>query len=338
MPKTQEAAADPTTRTREEIGRERLLALYERMLLIRRFEEQTIRSYQAKHIAGFLHTYIGTEAVATAFLDHLLPQDCVVTSYRCHAQALLLGLNPKELMAELYGKVTGNVRGKGGSMHFFSKEKNFLGGHGIVGGQTPIGTGGAFACKYRKNGGISVTFMGDGAVAQGTFHESLNLASLWSLPALYLIENNQWGMGTACDRALAVSNLAEDKAPGYNVKGYTIDGVDLFGLWKLAKKVVADIRKTSRPVIVEAKSVRFVGHSVSDAQPYRTRADIDELRASKDCLDRVSSALQSAGWADQAALEAIDQRLRAVVAEAVAYAEASPVPPMSELKRHVLAE
>ena len=326
-----------------EIGKERLLELYRRMLLIRRFEEKTVAGVRQKKIAGFLHTYIGTEPVAVGMYDHLDVvdpdgYDYTVTSYRCHAQALLSGLDPKELMAELYGKVTGNVRGKGGSMHFFSKTHRMLGGHGIVGGQTPVGTGGAFAIKYRKEPGVSVTFLGDGAVAQGTLHESLNLASLWDLPAIYVVENNQWGMGTASTRAVSVDMIAESKAPGYGIKGYTVDGSDIFATWKAFKDIVAEVRATSRPVLVEAKSVRFMGHSVSDSQPYRTRSDIDSLRSSKDGLLKPAVALIDADWATEAELDSIDENVREVVAEAVQFAEESPLPPMSELQRHVFAE
>lgn len=323
---------------REEIGRERLVELYRRMLLIRRFEEKCILGARQKKIAGFLHLYIGQESTATGFYDHLDSSiDATVTSYRDHAQALLLEIPPRELMAELFGKVTGNVRGKGGSMHYFSKEKNFLGGHGIVGGQIPVGTGGAFANKYRKNGGVSVTFMGDGASAQGTFHESLNLASLWDLPAIYVIENNEYGMGTACDRAVSVEMIAESKAPGYNMQGYTVDGTSLYACWKLAKEVVAHVRKESRPVLIEAKGVRFTGHSVSDSQPYRTKDDIAALRASRDCLKLIEADLRETKWASEDDIDDIDTGIKAVVQDAWDYAEESPEPPLSDLKRHVFA-
>ena len=323
-------------RIREEIGRERLIELYRRMLLIRRFEERCIAAARSKKIAGFLHLYIGQEAIATGAYDHLDPDtDYSVTSYRDHAQPLLLGLDPGELMAELYGKVTGNVRGKGGSMHFFSAEKKFLGGHGIVGGQIPIGTGGAFACKYRGTKGVSVTFMGDGASAQGTFHESLNLASLWDLPAIYVIENNEYGMGTAADRAVAVEMIAEDKAPGYGIQGYTVDGTSIYACWKLFKEVVSHVRKSSRPVLIEAKSVRFTGHSISDSQPYRTSDDVAKLRESRDCLKLLQADLIESDWASADDLDAIDEETRARIKEAEDYADASPEPPLSELRRHV---
>jgi len=322
---------------REEIGREQLIELYRRMLLLRRFEERCRLGAQQKKIAGFLHLYIGQEAIATGFMDHMQELDYAVTSYRDHAQALLLGIPPRELYAELYGKVTGNVRGKGGSMHFFSKEKRFLGGHGIVGGQIPVGTGAGFALKYRQEAGVSLTFLGDGAVAQGSFHESCNLASLWDLPVVYIIENNEYGMGTAATRAISVENMAEAKAPGYDMQGFTVDGVDLLACWKMGKEALGFSREHSRPVMIEAKSVRFVGHSVSDAQPYRSREDIDKLRESKDCLDRLEADLSDAGWGDEELFKELDETIKKDLQEAMQYADDSPEPPMSELMRHVFA-
>lgn len=331
------SAAAPA-QMREEIGKDRLLAILRRMTLVRRFEERCAVAYQAKKIAGFLHLYIGQEAVATGILDNLdSAKDYVTTSYRCHAQALLLGLDPKELMAELYGKITGNVRGKGGSMHFFSKEKKFLGGHGIVGGQTPVGTGAAFACHYQQTGGVSVTFMGDGAVAQGTFHESLNMASLWNLPAIYVIENNMYGMGTACSRAVAVQNMAEAKAPGYNVVGYTMDGLDPYACWRTARDAIAEVRRTSRPVIIEAKTYRYFGHSISDPAKYRSKEEVAKYK-DMDPIERLAADLIGCGWLTEAGRDTLEAEIMAVVEESVRFAEDSPEPPMSELLRHVLAD
>jgi pyruvate dehydrogenase E1 component alpha subunit len=329
---------DTRAEIREEIGQAQLLELYRRMLLIRRFEEKAVAAYRQQKIAGFMHTYIGTEPVATGLMAHLSEADFTTTSYRCHAQALLLGLAPRELMAELFGKVTGNVRGKGGSMHFFSKQRNFLGGHGIVGGQIPVGTGAAFACKYKKTGGLSLTFMGDGASAQGTLHESLNMASLWDLPAVYVIENNEWGMGTSCERAISVDKIAEQKAPGYNISGYTVDGTDLYACWKLGKQVADEVRSRSRPVLIEAKGVRFMGHSVSDGQAYRTRDAIKSIREIQDGLARLAADLVNVGWTSEDDLVAMDEEIKALVIDAIDYADASPEPSMNELLRHVLAD
>lgn len=322
---------------RQEMGRERALRLLRQMLLVRRFEERAGQAYEAKKIAGFLHLYIGQEAVATGWLDHLTPgRDFAVTSYRCHAQALLLGLPARELMAELFGKVTGNVRGKGGSMHFFSKEKGLLGGHGIVGGQIPVGTGGAFTAKYLGTGGVSLSFFGDGATPQGTFHESLNMANLWKLPAIYIIENNQYGMGTACHRSNAVQDLAQLKAPGYGMPSFTFDGLDLYASWKTAQQAIA-VARAGQPVLVEAKTYRYRGHSVSDAGLYRTKEEVDRYKA-LDPIERVRADLLACGWLDQAASDALEDEVMQEVRDAVAFSEESPEPPMSELTRHVYAE
>ncbi len=329
---------------RQEIGKERLLAMYRQMLLIRRFEEraETVSGQfrsgtQIKKIAGFLHLYIGQEAVQTGFYGHLDPaRDATVTSYRCHALGLLCGLDPKELMAELFGKVTGNVRGKGGSMHFFSKQRRMLGGHGIVGGQIPVGTGAAFSAKYLKTGGVAVSFLGDGAVPQGTFHESLNMASLWKLPAIYVIENNRYGMGTACHRAVSVEDIAAAKAPGYGMKALTYDGQDLLASWKAAQQAVAWAR-AGQPVLVEAKTYRYRGHSASDAGLYRTKAEVEQYKQT-DCIERLKAVLLGCGWLKEAQAEQLEEQVMTQVVEAVQFAEESPEPPLSELGRHVYAE
>lgn len=328
--------ADPVA-VRNEIGKERLIALWRQMLTIRRFEERAELAYKAKQIAGFLHLYIGQEAVATGWFAHLSPGvDASVTSYRCHAQAILSGVGVDELMAELYGKVAGNVKGKGGSMHFFSREKKMLGGHGIVGGQIPVGTGAAFSAKYLKTGGVSITFFGDGATPQGTFHESLNMASLWGLPAIYMIENNQYGMGTACNRANAVESLAEAKAVGYGMKSYTFDGLDLFASWKCAQEAIAYVRRESKPVLVEAKTYRYRGHSVSDAGLYRSKEEVERYKE-LDPIGRVQKALQDAGWLSDAECEAIEEEVRERIAACARFAEESPEPPLSDLSTHVYA-
>ncbi len=329
---------------RAEIGQDSLRTLFRKMLLIRRFEEQAEKQSgffregtTIKKIAGFLHLYIGQEAVQTGFYAHLDPsKDATVTSYRCHALALLAGEPPKELMAELYGKGTGNVSGKGGSMHFFSKRYNVLGGHGIVGGQIPVGIGAAFSAKYRKSGGVSVTFLGDGASPQGTFHESLNMAALWKLPAIVVVENNRYGMGTACHRAVAVDWIAETKAPGYGLPSITFDGLDIYASWKAAQKAVAFAR-SGQPVLVEARTYRFRGHSSSDAALYRTK---DELEAYKkqDPIERLKEDLLTCGWMTEADVEAAEEQVAAIVREAIQFAEESPEPALSEIARHVYAE
>jgi pyruvate dehydrogenase E1 component alpha subunit len=328
---------DPVA-VRQEIGKDRLRAMWRQMLVIRRFEERAELAYKAKSIAGFLHLYIGQEAVATGFFAHLNPGiDASVTSYRCHAQAILSGVGIDELMAELYGKATGNVKGKGGSMHFFSKEKKMLGGHGIVGGQIPVGTGAAFSAKYLNTGGVSVSFFGDGATPQGTFHESLNMANLWGLPAIYIIENNQYGMGTATCRSNAVQDLAVTKAVGYGMKSFTFDGLDLYASWKCAQEAVAYARRELKPVLIEAKTYRYRGHSVSDAGLYRSKDEVDRYKE-LDPIGRIQASLQEAGWMSDTEAEAIEEQVREEVAACVKFAEQSPEPALSELSRHVYAE
>ena len=321
---------------RAEIGKDRLLGMYRKMLLIRRFEERAEVAYKAMKIAGFLHLYIGQEAVATGFFDHLdCSRDASVTSYRCHAQALLAGEDPKPLMAELFGKATGNVRGKGGSMHFFSKQGNMLGGHGIVGGQTPVGTGAAFSAKYKGTGGVSITFMGDGGSAQGTLHESLNMAALWKLPAIYIIENNKYGMGTACSRAVSVEHIAAAKAPGYGMKSFTFDGLDLFSSWKVAQEAVA-LARAGEPILIEAKTYRFRGHSVSDAALYRTKEELEQYKA-LDPIERIKQSAIEAGWLTEAGAEEIEEEIMGRIREALDFAETSAEPPLSDLSTHVYA-
>jgi pyruvate dehydrogenase E1 component alpha subunit len=228
------------------------------------------------------------------------------------------------------------VRGKGGSMHFFSKEKGYLGGHGIVGGQIPVGTGAGLSIKYRNTGGVSVVFLGDGAVPQGTFHESLNMASLWNLPMIYVIENNMYGMGTACTRAVAVQDIAAAKAPGYNMRSFTFDGLDLFASWKTAQEAIAYAR-TGKPVLIEAKTYRYRGHSVSDAAAYRSKDEVEKYRA-LDPIERVKLSLIAAGWLTEAGAEQIDEQVMTRIREALEFAETSPEPPISELFRNVYAE
>ncbi len=265
------------------LGKDALIELLKKMLLIRNFELRAESAYLQGKIGGFFHSYMGQEAVQTAAVAAIGKEQWWSTSYRCHALALLLGAVPNELMAELLGRATGNARGRGGSMHFFTDR--LLGGFGIVGGQIPIGTGAAFTIKYlktvkelgqTKNCDVSVCFLGDGAVAQGSFHESLNLAALWDLPCIYVIENNEWGMGTHVDRAISVEPIAESKAPSFGVQGYTFDGMDFFNCYAGFKHIFEEVKKNARPVLVEVITERFRGHSISDPALYRTK---DELKS-----------------------------------------------------------
>ncbi len=317
------------------LGKEKLIENLRRMLMIRNFEIRAEAAYQHGKVGGFFHAYIGQEAIQTAVLQVLGPDNWYITSYRCHALALLLGATQNELMAELYGRATGNAKGRGGSMHFYTER--LLGGFGIVGGQVPIATGAAFAAKYQdKRDEVAICFMGDGAVAQGAFHESLNLAALWKLPCIYVIENNLWGMGTAVDRAISVERIAEAKAPGYGMKGYTFDGMDFFNCYAGFEHVHKEVLKTNEPVLVEVITERFRGHSISDPGLYRSK---DDLKAcmQKDPIIQLQDALIEAGFIDLETVKEMDKHEREVAVAAMKYAEDSPWPDPITLEEDVFA-
>jgi len=319
----------------DKLGPNKLIGCWKQMVLIRHFELRAEAAYQQGKIGGFFHAYIGQEAIQTAAVEALGQNNWYATSYRCHALALLLGATPNELMAELYGRSTGNAKGRGGSMHFFTER--LLGGHGIVAGQVPIATGAGFSLKYKgiKNE-VSVCFLGDGAVPQGAFHESLNLASLWDLPCIYVIENNKWGMGTAIERAVCVPLLAEDKAPGYNMKAYTLDGLDFFSCFGAFEKIFQEVLQTQRPVLVEAITERFKGHSISDPGLYRTKNDLKEIM-NRDPLAGMQLALKEAGIITDEQVKEIDKEMRETVMEAMKFADTSPWPNLGTLEEDVFA-
>lgn len=324
-----------TAKVIKELGSKKLIENLRRMLMIRNFETRAEAAYQQGKIGGFFHSYIGQEAIQTSALQAFGPKNWWVTSYRCHALALLLGATPDELMAELYGKSTGNARGRGGSMHFFTDR--MLGGHGIVGGQIPIGTGAGFSIKYQDiKDEVSLCFLGDGAVPQGSFHESLNLASLMNLPVVYVIENNQWGMGTHAERSNAVEKLAEDKAGGYKMKGYTFDGMDFFNCYAGFKHVQKEVLQTSRPVLIEAITERFKGHSISDPGLYRTKEDLKE-RMQRDPLIIYKNALIEAKIIDEETYKQMDKECKDIVVASMKYADESPWPELITLEEDVYA-
>lgn len=319
----------------KELGKERLLECLNRMLMIRNFEIRAESAYQHGHIGGFFHSYIGQEAIQVAALEVFGQDNWWAGSYRCHALALTLGVTAREAMAELYGKVTGNAMGRGGSMHLFSNR--LLGGFGIVGGQVPIATGAAFSLKYiEQKEKIALCFLGDGAVAQGSVHESLNLASLWSLPCLYIVENNQWGMGTAKSRAISMKQIAKQLAPSYNMEGYALDGMDFFNCLAGFTHIRNQMRATSRPVLVEAVTERFRGHSISDPGLYRTK------EALKECMERdpillLKNALEEAGFLDEETYKEMDKRQKEIMIDAMEFAEKSPWPDTHTLEEDVFA-
>jgi pyruvate dehydrogenase E1 component alpha subunit len=325
------------------LGKDKLIEYYRQMCLIRHFETRAESAYQHGKIGGFFHAYIGQEAVQTAAIAAMGPDQWWATSYRCHALALLLKVDPNELMAELYGKANGNALGRGGSMHFFSER--LLGGHGIVGGQIPISTGAAFTLNYAKKvkgldhlkkGDVSVCFFGDGAVVQGSFHESLNLAALWNLPCIYVIENNEWGMGTNVERAVSVVPIAELKAPGYGVKGYTFDGMDFFNCYAGFAHVFEEVKRTSMPVLVEVMTSRFRGHSISDPGLYRTKDNLENCMV-RDPLKVMIKTLVEHRILTEEKCEEIDKSQKEIAVASMKYAEESPWPDPIHLEEDVFA-
>lgn len=319
----------------EKLGKEQLLENLRRMLLIRNFETRAEAAYLQGMVGGFFHSYIGQEAIQTAAVQACGPDQWYTTSYRCHALALLLGASPNELMAELYGRATGNALGRGGSMHLYTDR--LLGGFGIVGGQIPIATGAAFSLKYQGlRDKVALCFMGDGAVAQGAFHESLNLAALWDLPCIYVIENNRWGMGTAIDKAISVSKIAEDKAIGYGIKGYTFNGMDFFESYAAFDFLYAEVVKTGRPVLVEMLTERFKGHSVSDPGLYRSKEELKTCLAG-DPISNLKEVLIAEKMLDEEQYKAMDKAQRECALAAMQFAEQSPWPSLNTLENDVFA-
>lgn len=317
-----------------ELSRDFLIDRLKDMLLIRNFEIRAESAYQHGKIGGFFHAYIGQEAIQTAAVAVMGKKPWWATSYRCHALALLLGATPNELMAELYGRANGNALGRGGSMHFYTER--LLGGFGIVGGQIPVATGAAFTLKYLDEKEVAVCFLGDGAVAQGAFHESLNLAALWDLPCIYVIENNKWGMGTAVDRAISLEPIAETKAPSYGMKGYTLDGMDFFSCYAGFKKIYEEVRSTSRPVLVEVVTERFRGHSISDPALYRSK-ELLQGCMERDPIPLFYKELEKRKMMDEAGFEALDKSQKDIVVAAMKYAEDSPWPDPMLLGQDVFA-
>lgn len=307
-----------------------------RMLLIRNFELRAEAAYQQGKIGGFFHSYIGQEAIQTAAVQACGQNNWYSTSYRCHALALLLGATPNELMAELFGKATGNAKGRGGSMHFFTER--LLGGFGIVTGQVPIATGAGFTIKYQqKKDELSICFLGDGAVPQGAFHESLNLASLWNLPCLYVIENNQWGMGTSVEKAVCVSHLAEDKASGYNMKGYTFDGMNFFACYGGFEHAKREVLEKGRPILIEVVTERFKGHSISDPHHYRSKDDIKQIMQ-RDPITLMQQEFMRAGVMTEAQMKELDKEMKEKVIAALEFADKSPWPDPQTLEEDVLVD
>ena len=319
----------------DEVDRETLLNIYYQMLLTRRFEEKSAEAYSMGKIGGFCHLYIGQEAVAVGAISAIRSDDYVLASYREHAHALAKGMKPESLMAELFGKAGGCSGGKGGSMHMFDSERNFFGGHAIVGGQIPLATGVAFAAKYKGTDQVTLCFFGEAAVNQGAFHESLNMAQLWKLPCIYICENNRYGMGTSVERAMSLQDIAQ-KACAYEMAAEFVDGMDVLAIREATLRAVERARKDYLPTLLEVRTYRFMGHSMSDPGNYRTRAEI-EKHQERDPIKLFSASLKEKGVVGDRELEEIETRVREEVEQAVRFAEESPEPAPEELYTDIYA-
>ena len=318
-----------------EIDRHTLIDIYHQMLLVRRFEEKSAEAYSAGKIGGFCHLYIGQEAVAIGAISAIRKDDYVLTSYREHAHAIAKGMSPESVMAELYGKATGCSKGKGGSMHMFNKEVGFLGGHAIVGGQIPLATGVAFASKYKGTDQVTLCFFGEAAVNQGAFHESLNLAQLWKLPCIYICENNQYGMGTSLERAMSSHDISQ-KAVAYDIASEFVDGMDVLAVREAVLRAVERARKNYLPTLLEVRTYRFMGHSMSDPGNYRTRAEI-ERHQERDPIKLFTASLKEEGVLSDLEFQKIEVEVKEQVENAVRFAEESPLPDPKELYTDVYA-
>ncbi len=327
----------PPDMVRYQPGKDELLDFYKQMLLIRRFEERAGQLYGLGLIGGFCHLYIGQEAVAVGLQSALdQDKDSVITGYRDHGHMLAYGIDPKLIMAELTGRQVGISKGKGGSMHMFSVDHRFYGGHGIVGAQVSLGTGLAFKHKYTGDGGVCLAYFGDGAANQGQVYESFNMASLWKLPIIYVIENNQYAMGTSVHRSSAEEHLCK-RGESFRIPGVQVDGMDVLAVRGAAEMALAWVRSGKGPILLELKTYRYRGHSMSDPAKYRSRDEVQAVREKSDPIEHAMRELEAAG-ATEAELKAIDKDIRQRVSEAADFAEQAPEPAPAELYTDVLVE
>jgi len=317
--------------------REELLDLYRHMLLIRRFEEKAGQLYGMGLIGGFCHLYIGQEAVVVGLHACATEADSVITTYRDHGHMLACDMDPKGVMAELTGRVGGYSKGKGGSMHMFSREKKFYGGHGIVGASVPLGTGLAFAHKYRGDGGLNFCYFGDGAANQGQVYEAFNMASLWKLPVIYVIENNKYGMGTSVARASATTDLYR-RGEAFGIPGVQVNGMNVLDVKAAGEEVTAYVRAGKGPYVMEVETYRYRGHSMSDPAKYRTKEEVSKVRQESDPLDTLRRYMTDNKLADDAQFKELDREVKAIVTEAADFSQESPEPDPSELYTDILIE
>ena len=316
-------------------NKKEMLGYYRDMLLIRRFEEKAGQLYGMGHIAGFCHLYIGQEAVVTGCRAAMKDGDQMITGYRDHAHMLACGMESRGIMAELTGREGGLSRGKGGSMHMFSTEQHFYGGHGIVGAQVSLGAGLGFANKYLNNGSVSLAFFGDGASNQGQVYESFNMSKLWDLPVVFIIENNEYAMGTSVERSSAETELYK-RGISFEIEGMQVDGMDVLAVRDAAAKAIKHARSGKGPMILEMKTYRYRGHSMSDPAKYRSRDEVTKTRSESDPIDHVRDMLIEKKWADEAALKAIDKEIKEIVKDAADFSLESPEPHPDELWTDVL--
>ncbi|NNE24754.1 MAG: pyruvate dehydrogenase (acetyl-transferring) E1 component subunit alpha [Rhizobiales bacterium] len=321
-----------------EFSKDQELTAYRGMLLIRRFEEKAGQLYGMGFIGGFCHLYIGQEAVVTGMKMALKDGDQMVTSYRDHGHMLACDMDPKGVMAELTGREGGYSKGKGGSMHMFSREKNFFGGHGIVGAQVPIGAGLALSNKYRGTDNVSVTYFGEGAANQGQVYESFNMAAIWKLPVIFVIENNGYAMGTAVKRSAALAEELFNRGSVYGIPGRQVDGMDVRAVAKASQDAVAHCRAGNGPIILEMKTYRYRGHSMSDPAKYRTKEEVQKMREEHDPIEQVKRRLLENGHASEDELKAIDSEVRAIVTDAAEYSQSNPEPDAAELWTDIYIE
>ena len=319
-----------TKKTNKKLSKSDAIEAYKKMLLIRRFEEKAGQSYGLGQIGGFCHLYIGQEAVVVGLQMCIRDGDQVITTYRDHGHMLACGMNPDGVMAELYGRVDGYSKGKGGSMHMFSKEANFFGGHGIVGASVPLGTGLAFSNKYKKNKAVTLTYFGDGAANQGQVYESFNMAKLWELPCIYVIENNRYAMGTSVQRSSAQKDLSQ-RGISFGIEGEQVNGMDIESVIDAGKRAVTKVRNNGGPYILEMLTYRYRGHSMSDPAQYRTRDEVKEVREHSDPIESLKNLIIENNFLTEDKLQVLNAEIKQVVDQSAQFAADSPLPDPSEL-------
>ena len=319
-----------TNKTNKKLSKSDAIEAYKKMLLIRRFEEKAGQSYGLGQIGGFCHLYIGQEAVVVGLQMCIRDGDQVITTYRDHGHMLACGMNPDGVMAELYGRVDGYSKGKGGSMHMFSKEANFFGGHGIVGASVPLGTGLAFSNKYKKNKAVTLTYFGDGAANQGQVYESFNMAKLWELPCIYVIENNRYAMGTSVQRSSAQKDLSQ-RGISFGIEGEQVNGMDIESVIDAGKRAVTKVRNNGGPYILEMLTYRYRGHSMSDPAQYRTRDEVKEVRDHSDPIESLKNSIIENNYLSEEKLQLLNAEIKQVVDQSAQFAADSPLPDSSEL-------